>query len=68
MTRECATSLTYSAEKGALVVGAERSRMLLVMLDSVPELVAWDAEGGTWICRLVRLEMFIVVAFGNVGL
>jgi hypothetical protein len=67
MINESLMSLKYKAEKGALVVGADKSNTQCRMLDIVPELVAWDAVIGNRRCRPLWFATVIFVAAENDG-
>lgn len=58
----------YSAEKGAFVVGAERSITQRCRFEIVPELVACDAVAGNLRCRPVCFVMMTFVACESDGL
>jgi hypothetical protein len=60
--------LRYSAEKGAPVVGADKSITLCRTFKIVPELVAWDAVVGNRRCRPSWFAMMTFVAVENDGL
>lgn len=60
--------LRYSAEKGAVAVGAERSITQRCRFDIVPELVACDAVAGSLRCRPVCFVMVTFVACERDGL
>jgi hypothetical protein len=67
MMSEFLMFLRYSAEKGAVRVGAERSITLCWRLEIVPELVAWDAVEGSLRCRFLWCVMVTFVAFKRGG-
>lgn len=59
--------LRYRAWKGEVAVGAERSMVQVCRFESVPELVAWDAEAGTESDMAVWLAMWMLVASEKEG-
>jgi hypothetical protein len=67
MINESLMSLKYNAEKGAVAVGADKSITQCRMFNIVPELVAWDAEGGNRRCRSVWFATVTFVAVENDG-
>ena len=67
-TRESLMFLSVRLAKGApFAVGGERSTTLWRRLDTVPELVACDADVGSIMCTLLWFEMFTLLAFANDG-